>query len=378
MVILKKVTAKLMISLLILSSCASSPQNYKSSNSADLDKFSPKQSHSNRDLKADLLEFLSYQKLDSQEIKFLHDRVKKKEVGSDLRNLADEFIYNAQLLTTQKSYALNVNAQDIYSREIIEIAYKMALPIQLQWSKDSKIGLPDSLILGKLQGFCQSMQADVLDSLKNQLSLFPQSSLIIYSNRYRNAVSALRDSIPGVEVIKLDNSKDPQEFAAKILGINQSINRFQVITKLNPNQKLQFIPNPRSDISQLILLFESDDYKLFGPALRYHGGNNFNYVNFISSMDAIGDPKQLLDYEGVQLPISSLLLSKIKNGSAESLEKIVERSILQDWMLLQAIKKSKIRVAKIQGMTGLISYKRGSCAKREIPLHRVHSSWFST
>ena len=89
MVILKKVTAKLMISLLILSSCASSPQNYKSSNSADLDKFSPKQSHSNRDLKADRLEFLSYQKLDSQEIKFLHDRVKKKEVGSDLRNLAD-------------------------------------------------------------------------------------------------------------------------------------------------------------------------------------------------------------------------------------------------------------------------------------------------
>ena len=47
------------------------------------------------------------------------------------------------------------------------------------------------------------------------------------------------------------------------------------------------------------------------PALRYHGGNGFKYINFISALEDILNPHQLLDYEDSFIPISEYITTQI-------------------------------------------------------------------
>ena len=46
--------------------------------------------------------------------------------------------------------------------------------------------------------------------------------------------------------------------------------------------------------------------------------------------------------------------------------------MLNDWLILEIIKQAGIQNAKISGMTGNLSYQRGSCTKRVIPMTLFH------
>ena len=109
------------------------------------------------------------------------------------------------------------------------------------------------------------------------------------------------------------------------------------------------------------------------PALRYHGGRKFKYVNFISSLTDLNYPLQLLDYEDSYSPISIFFSRKIKKDSSKSIENFLEYGILDDWLLTQVLKQANVQSAKINGATGIILYKLNSCAKREIPMQKLSS-----
>ena len=113
------------------------------------------------------------------------------------------------------------------------------------------------------------------------------------------------------------------------------------------------------------------------PALRYHGGRKFKYVNFISSLEDLDDPLQLLDYEDSYTPISNFLSKKIKDDSSKSIENFLEYGILGDWLLTQVLKQANVQSAKINGALGTILFKSNSCAKREIPMQKINSNLFS-
>ena len=114
------------------------------------------------------------------------------------------------------------------------------------------------------------------------------------------------------------------------------------------------------------------------PALRYHGGSNFIYINFISSLEEINTPLQLLDYEDSLTPASIYLTSKIKNDEPVSLKNFLELGALHEWLLLQILKQAGVQSAKINGVTGSIVYQSNSCAKRDIPLQRISPDLISS
>ena len=150
------------------------------------------------------------------------------------------------------------------------------------------------------------------------------------------------------------------------------------ISNLNPNQNLNFSPRPRSDFKQIIIILNPQEYKSMIPSLRYHGGSNFIYLNFISSLEEISTPLQLLDYEDSWTPASIYLTSKIKNDEPASLKNFLELGALHEWLLLQILKQAGVQSAKINGVTGSIVYQSNSCAKRDIPLQRISSDLISS
>ena len=114
------------------------------------------------------------------------------------------------------------------------------------------------------------------------------------------------------------------------------------------------------------------------PALRYHGGNRFEYLNFISSLEDILNPLQLLDYEDSFIPISDYLTTQIIENEYTSMERFLELGVLNEWLLLQVLKQAGVRSAKVNGITGIVTYQSNTCAKRRIPMQKVRSDLFST
>ena len=126
----------------------------------------------------------------------------------------------------------------------------------------------------------------------------------IFSEEYSSIVKNIKLTNSKIYTVKY-NAENFQEFAGEILGINLSKTRFKKISSLNPNLTMNFNPRSRSDIKQIVMLLRPQQYKAMIPALRYNGGNKFKYLNFVSSLQDLNNPLQLLDYEDSHTPIST-------------------------------------------------------------------------
>ena len=233
-------------------------------------------------------------------------------------------------------------------------------------------------LLSKAQlGFCSSLYEDALDTIAKEASSASNSALLIYSEAFSDEKKFLIDRFPKINSI-LFKKGDPQLFAAETLGINNSNKRFKQITSLNPNQKLEFSARPRGDVQKIFLLLEPAQFQSVLPAFRYHGGDKFQYVNFISSLVALNNTNQLLDLENSSVPLSSRLSQAIRSKEILSLESIIKRSMLHDWILIEIMKQAGSRSADIDGMTGTLKFQRNSCTKRKLPMQRINSNWINS
>ncbi|MDA7576287.1 hypothetical protein N8736_05720 [Gammaproteobacteria bacterium] len=320
----------------------------------------------------DIYEYQSYSEDDLEKIQRAIDSQKLNQ--EELKN-AKILKRNYQKILFKKEYTLNLSFNQKYSKELIELAYKLNLPVNIFWAERKKISLPENLLSQKVNGFCSSLYEDAISSLKREISKNTDPILIIYSQEYESFIQGLEPKNRNLLKVKYDSS-DFQEFSAEILGINSSNKRFKKISNINPNQNINFTPRSRSDYKQIVILLNPQEYKSMIPALRYHGGNRFKYLNFISSLEAINTPLQLLDYEDSWAPVSVYTTSKIQKDEFKSLESYLELGTLNEWLLLQILKQAGVQSARINGVTGMIIYKSGSCAERDIPLNRISTDLF--
>ena len=313
---------------------------------------------------------------------YFEDDLEKIQKAIDSQKLDQKELKNAKILKrnyqkilSKKEYTLDLNLNQKYSKELIELVYKLNLPINIFWAESNRVSLPENLLSQQINGFCSSLYDDAISSLKREINKNTDSMLIIYSQEYESLAQDLEPNNRNFMTVKYDSS-DFQEFSAEILGINSSNKRFKKISNLNPNQNLNFTPRPRYDFKQIVILLNPQEYKSMIPALRYHGGNKFKYLNFISSLEAINTPLQLLDYEDSWAPVSVYTTSKIQKDEFKSLESYLELGTLNEWLLLQILKQAGVQSARINGVTGMIIYKSGSCAERDIPLNRISTDLF--
>lgn len=284
---------------------------------------------------------------------------------------------NLKKISSKESFLLNLDKTNIHSLKLVELIYRLELPISIKWSDEGQGIKFEDLLAKTVPGFCSSLYQDAMDSIALETIRADQKSMVIFMENYSLAVERLAKLIPGIKLIEFD-SNNPQDFAAMLLGVNNSQKRFIKIKNLNPNQEFKFLPRSRDDIQKIILILEPSQYKSLLPALRYHGVSNFEYTNFISVLENLNSINQLLDFENTLIPISENIVAKIKAQKIRSLENITSNAILSDWLLIEIMNQSGIGSADISGMTGRLEFQKGSCAKRKVPLNMVNSKWVSS
>ena len=353
--------------LIILASCSTTSKNLLS-NSTKIPEAA-----NDRNLN----EIYNYQGYFVNDVEIIQQAIKSGTLNQEQLKDAKLLKKNYQKILAKDKFLLQLNPYHQHSEELIKLIYQLNLPINISWTDIKKSSLQENLLSTKINGFCSSLYNDSILSINKEINKSTDSILVIYSQEYESLLQSLESYNSSISTLKF-KSFNFQEFTAETLGINSSKRRFKKISNLNPNQNLKFMPRSRSDVQQIVLLIKSQDYKAMIPSLRYHGGNKFKYLNFVSSLEEINDPLQLLDYEDSFVPISIFLSKKIQNNNSVSLEKFLEQGVLNDWLIIQVLKQSGVQSAKINGVTGTIIYKLNSCAKREIPLQRISADLFSS
>ena len=354
-------------SIVILASCTSANINHSNENFILEESFQVK----------DVNKYFAYKDFSAKAIRELDLYIKDSQLSSNELNNFKKLRSNIQKIASKEAFIINVGKSNIYSFELIQLIYSLDLPIQIKWDESDKKYISQNLLSKVQLGFCSSLYEDALDTIAKEASSAANSALLIYSEAFSDEKKFLIDKFPKINSI-LFKQNDPQLFAAETLGINSSNERFKKITSLNPNQKLKFSARPRSDVQKIFLLLEPSQFQSVLPAFRYHGRNKFQYVNFISSLEALNNANQLLDFENSSVPLSSRLSQAIRSKEIVSLESIMQRSMLHDWLLIEIIKQAGIRSADIDGMTGTLEFQRNVCTKRNLPMQRINSNWISS
>jgi len=354
------------ITLIILASCSTSSENL------NVKSIEPKKNN------AKTIEAMyAYQSFFLEDIKIIQGAIDSDALNQEQLRDAKLLKNNYQKILSKKKYSIELAFDQKYSKEIIELIYKFNLPIDISWSEKKQNPLLENILSKKLNGFCYSLYDDAITSIYKKINQSPKSVLVIYSQEYESFIKTLKSIKSNLVAVEYDESSY-QDFSSQIMEINFSEKRFKKISNLNPNQNLNFAPRPRADVKQVAIFLKPQEYKLMIPALRYHGGNSFEYLNFISSLEDVLTPLQLLDYEDSFIPISDYVTTQINENAYTSLERFIELGVLNEWLLLQVLKQAGVRSAKVNGITGIIYYQANKCAKRRIPMQKIRSDLFST
>ena len=353
--------------LIILASCSATSKNLQK----NLNGFIETSGNKN------FQEIYEYQGYFVNDLKIIQQAIESGNLNQEQVRDAKLLKRNYQKILAKDKFLIQLNPNQQYSIDLIKLIYQQNLPINILWTDKIKSPLPENLLSTKINGFCSSLYNESISSINKEINKNTDSILVIYSQEYESLIENLESYNSNLATLKY-NSINFQEFAAETLEINLSNKRFQKISNLNPNQNLKFAPRSRSDFQQIVLFVQPQEYKAMIPALRYHGGNKFKYLNFISSLEEINNPLQLLDYEDSFANISILLSERIKSNNLVSLEKFLEQGILSDWLLIQILKQSGVQSANINSITGTITYKSNTCTSREIPLKEITTDLFSS
>ena len=358
---------KYVLTLSILASCSSTSENLIIS----YDEPNP------GDYQRNLQDIKAYNAFFANDLKIIQKIIDNQKLSKNELNDLKLLKSNYQKILERNKYQIKLNPLQKHSDELIELIYQFNLPISISWDENQSNLIPEELLSRKINGFCSSIYDDSISSINNEVNKNPGPILVIYSDQYASLSKNIKSAESRIYAVNYDSSNF-QEFASKILEINLSENRFKKISNLNPNQAMNFNPRSRSDIKQIVMILRPQEFKAMIPALRYHGGNKFKYINFVSSLEGLNNSLQPLDYEDSLTPISFFLSSKIQSESTLSVENFLKYEILSDWLLDQVFKQARVQSATKDGAIGTIFYNLNSCNKREIPLQKISSDLFST
>ena len=354
-------------SVVILASCTSANINHSNEN------FISEESIQVKGLK----QYFGYRDFSVKAIRELDLYIKDSKLSSKELNDLQKLRSNIKKIASKEAFIIYAEKSNIYSFELIQLIYSLDLPIEIKWDQSDKKNISQNILSEAPLGFCSTLYEDALETIAAEVSSAPNSALLVYSDAFSDKKNFLTDQFPKVNSI-IYKEGDPQLFAAETLGINSSNKRFKKITSLNPNQKLEFLSRPRDDVQKIFLLLEPSQFQSVLPAFKYHGRGKFQYVNFISSLVALNNTSQLLDLENSSVPLSDRISQAIRSKEIVSLEGVMQRSMLHDWILIEIMKQAGIRSADIEGMTGTLKFQRNNCTKRNLPMQRINSNWINS
>lgn len=308
------------------------------------------------------------------------------------KSLLNNYLFALDGNLKKKVLASMSNSEKIYSKDSIRYFFNtddknknLLIKLSLELSQKSDLIFDengvyvDKDLLNKPVGnFCNSYSNDQRQYLEKIIFQSETGSedgvLVIFGDEYENYVNGLKKFYPEATYSKVNN-KMYDDLISKSLGIYESKNRKSKLQGLDLNSEIEFTPRKKQDIKKIYVILEYEDAKTLVPILK-------NYVldfPVFASTDMlyqIGDPKKIIDYEGVYFPLSNMTINNLmlKDFKNINVEEIFDKYILGELLMQERLYASGVSRAKVSSDLSIIKYDQYECNHREFILGRVASN----
>ena len=282
-------------------------------------------------------------------------------------------------INNPKEITLKVKVDEIYKSYLIQAVSNIDIDVNLIFEEDAEIIITPDIINGILPGFCNSYQYDQLASIEKAIfsSDLPdyKHTLIIYEKSFDSQKDKLINKYKNIKTVAY-KGEQYEEFAAKILGVSESNNRYKKINALLPNININNSPRVNKDIENIYFLMTYENAKGLVPAFRYNYSININSYASINLIESINDFNKIIDFESLIMPASYYFKDKIFIDQFSKNKSVLDRLIydnLHDVIALKILSLNNVNKGIFNGRSGLLSIQNSQCVTRELPLKKINS-----
>ena len=311
--------------------------------------------------------------LSDDEINIIINGIQNNEIKKSYIKKVENMLNNNKKMSSNK-LQLSIKASERNKEIILETLLENNSFFSIVMNENDATFIEDNVLNSNLKFYCNSFikeQENILEK-KIFVDYDYKKTLIIYSNNFSKKVTELKLKYPS-EIFLRVNDDNYEASIKKVLEIDESNLRGEIINKFINNRQIEHTPRIRQDIGKIYFLLDYDQGKSIVPLLKSYvvGIKIFSTSEIFHNADNIRD---LADFEEILMPISKDFILKTDNQKYDRLKQGIEKLVLSDFITIEKIYQNNLFKNEILLNTGINSVTKNKCLNRDMGMWKIDLS----
>ena len=362
-----KVSLTFILSVLIIfvSSCtttAGNKKNFEDGNNRSKDfVLNQINKSANKDIPNIVSKLYKLKKLDKSEQDLLIVSLKNGDIKRSYANEVEKLLNHSQEIYSSE-LRLSIRTSEKNKEMLVESLLQENILFSISFSENDFF-INDDVFASNLKFYCQSFIEEQNNKLENRL-LREEKILIVFSSEYEEDANALMLNNSDHIYLRI-NGDDYENKLQKILEINNSYNKAELVSSFDKSLKIEHTPRLRQDLKKIYFLVGYNEGKSVVPFVKSFSTDLqlFSSTRIFHEADSLND---LADFENLIIPVSKNFIAKAEKNNFDNLKKKFENLLLEDYINIEKAYQNNIFNSKIILNTGLTQINRGACVERNL------------
>ena len=311
--------------------------------------------------------------LSDDEINIIINSIQNNEIKKSYIKKVENMLKNNKKMSLNK-LQLSIVASERNKEIILETLLENNSFFSIVMNENDATFIEDNVLNSNLKFYCNSFIKEQENILEKKIFVDSdyKKTLIIYSDNFSKKVTELKLKYPS-EIFLRVNDDNYESSIKKVLEIDESNLRGEIINKFVNNRQIEHTPRIRQDIGKIYFLLDYDQGKSIVPLLKSYvvGIKIFSTSEIFHNADNIRD---LADFEEILMPISKDFILKTGNQKYDRLKQGIEKLVLSDFITIEKIYQNNLFKNDILLNTGLNSVTKNKCLNRDMGMWKIDLS----
>ena len=311
--------------------------------------------------------------LSDDEINIIINSIQNNEIKKSYIKKVENMLKNNKKMSLNK-LQLSIVASERNKEIILETLLENNSFFSIVMNENDATFIEDNVLNSNLKFYCNSFIKEQENILEKKIFVESDNkkTLIIYSNNFSKKVTELKLKYPS-EIFLRVNDANYEASIKKVLEIDESNLRGEIINKFINNRQIEHTPRIRQDIGKIYFLLDYDQGKSIAPLLKSYvvGIKIFSTSEIFHNADNIRD---LADFEEILMPVSKDFILKTGNQKYDRLKQGIEKLVLSDFITIEKIYQNNLFKNDILLNTGLKSVSKNKCLNRDMGMWKIDLS----
>ena len=311
--------------------------------------------------------------LSDDEINIIINSIQNNEIKKSYIKKVENMLKNNKKMSLNK-LQLSIVASERNKEIILETLLENNSFFSIVMNENDATFIEDNVLDSNLKFYCNSFIKEQENILEKKIFVDSdyKKTLIIYSDKFSKKVTELKLKYPS-EIFLRVNDDNYESSIKKVLEIDESNLRGEIINKFVNNRQIEHTPRIRKDIGKIYFLLDYDQGKSIAPLLKSYvvGIKIFSTSEIFHNADNIRD---LADFEEILIPVSKDFILKTGNQKYDRLKQGIEKLVLSDFITIEKIYQNNLFKNDILLNTGLNSVSKNKCLNRDMGMWKVDLS----